>query len=195
MIKIGAKERILDTAGRLFQEKGYQSVGINEIIEKSETAKASFYNHFPSKEKLCADWLCETHRLSEARHNKLLCSAGRHSKILDQYFNQLKDWMVEKGYRGCPFSNTAIVAVTDSEMIRQQIQRHKLYHRDFFVELARFYTQGSNASKLGNALFILYSGATTEAQNLRTTWPIDAALEAAHILCAQCKTSKPENII
>ena len=36
MKKPKARERILDTAADLFTERGYGSVGINEIIEKSK---------------------------------------------------------------------------------------------------------------------------------------------------------------
>jgi AcrR family transcriptional regulator len=49
-MKAPARERILGTADRLFSSRGYGNVGINEIIDRSETAKASLYQHFPSKE-------------------------------------------------------------------------------------------------------------------------------------------------
>jgi len=35
---------------------------------------------------------------------------------------------------------------------------------------------------MGETLFLLYSGATTEAQNLRATWPVDRALRCAEKL-------------
>ena len=39
------------------------------------------------------------------------------------------------------------------------------------------------ARALGDALFLLFSGAVTEAQNLKATWPVDAAKSAALLLC------------
>jgi AcrR family transcriptional regulator len=65
MRKPNAKERILETASKLFHERGYSEVGINEIIEKAETAKASFYQHYSSKEVLCEAWLQSVHDRSE----------------------------------------------------------------------------------------------------------------------------------
>ena len=50
--KIPPKQRILKTAIQLFYHQGYANTGINQIIKESGTAKASFYDHFPSKEDL-----------------------------------------------------------------------------------------------------------------------------------------------
>ena len=188
MKKEGAKDRIMETAAKLFSKHGYQAVGINEIIEKSKTAKASFYSHFPSKEKLCVAWLSKVHKLSEARHDKLLKGANEPLDTVKQYFNDLKAWMISTDYRGCPFSNTATVLNADSEVIHLEIQEHKLFHRDFFVEQARLFTKGAKAKKLGHTLFVLYSGATVEAQNLRATWPVEIATKVAVDLCQQAKT-------
>lgn len=183
MRKQNAKERILETAGELFSQRGYGSVGINEIIDKSETAKASFYNHFPSKEQLCSVWLGDTHDRSEARHEDLLKSDTAPLKLVEEYFQSLKPWMRDNGYRGCPYTNTAAVLSDEAPAIREKVDEHKLFLRDFFIELAGKFTRGRAARQLGMTLFLLYSGATTESQNLRATWPIDAAAEAAVALC------------
>lgn len=43
------KKRILKVALELFQEKSFSDVTVDEIIEKSQTSKGAFYNHFKSK--------------------------------------------------------------------------------------------------------------------------------------------------
>jgi len=43
------QKRILETALKLFTEKGYDKVTVDEICEKSESSKGSFYQHFSSK--------------------------------------------------------------------------------------------------------------------------------------------------
>ena len=50
--QLNPKDRILKTVERLFCEQGYLSTGINQIIAEAQVAKASFYQHFPSKEAL-----------------------------------------------------------------------------------------------------------------------------------------------
>ncbi|WP_077212350.1 TetR/AcrR family transcriptional regulator [Bacillus dakarensis] len=43
------KRKILTTAIKLFNEKGFSHVTVDEIIEKTSTSKGAFYNHFKSK--------------------------------------------------------------------------------------------------------------------------------------------------
>src|SRR4249920_676858 len=47
-----ARQRILETADRLFYREGVRAVGIDRIIAEAEVAKMSLYKHFPSKDDL-----------------------------------------------------------------------------------------------------------------------------------------------
>ena len=49
-----AKERLVEEAARLFHERSYESVGVQELCEAAEINKGSFYHFFPSKEDLVA---------------------------------------------------------------------------------------------------------------------------------------------
>ncbi len=51
------RERILDAAAKLFHKQGYNNTGINQIISVSKVSKASFYDHFKSKDDLCIEFL------------------------------------------------------------------------------------------------------------------------------------------
>lgn len=44
------RSALLDAGSALFLEKGYSSVGLNEILEKAGAPKGSFYHYFESKE-------------------------------------------------------------------------------------------------------------------------------------------------
>lgn len=46
------KNRIIDAAWELFYEKGYADTTVDDIIERSETSKGSFYYYFTSKDEL-----------------------------------------------------------------------------------------------------------------------------------------------
>jgi len=46
------KDLILKTAFVLFTQKGYKSVTLKEIVEKTALSKGAFYHYFTSKEKL-----------------------------------------------------------------------------------------------------------------------------------------------
>ncbi|EMG8424953.1 TetR/AcrR family transcriptional regulator, partial [Acinetobacter baumannii] len=46
------RDTIIKTATALFNEKSYNSIGVDRIIAESNVAKMTFYKYFPSKEKL-----------------------------------------------------------------------------------------------------------------------------------------------
>lgn len=46
------KNNLLEAATTIFAEKGYKNASVDEIVEKAETAKGTFYYHFKSKEDL-----------------------------------------------------------------------------------------------------------------------------------------------
>ena len=55
--ELTARERILDTAFRLFYARGIRAVGVDLIIAESGVAKATFYKHFPAKDDLVLAYL------------------------------------------------------------------------------------------------------------------------------------------
>ena len=52
------RERILETAGRLFRERGIDHVAIADVMGAAGFTHGGFYNHFRSKEALAAE-VCE----------------------------------------------------------------------------------------------------------------------------------------
>ncbi|WP_110928678.1 TetR/AcrR family transcriptional regulator [Bacillus massiliglaciei] len=49
------KRQVVLQAQKLFVEKGYQATSIQEILEKGNVSKGTFYNYFPSKSELLKD--------------------------------------------------------------------------------------------------------------------------------------------
>lgn len=181
------KERILETAATLFFERGYELVGVNELIEKSGVAKSTFYQHFPSKEKLCVEWLRLEANESDASARELLQSPLKPLEKVAKKFDGLRQFLAQSDYRGCPFSNTASVMINDNEA-RTVVRQYKDNARFFWQALAlQIQPDPPKAKALGDGLFLLISGAVTEAQNAKSTWPVDSAKEAALALCAVSK--------
>ncbi len=46
-------DRILDSAERLFCEKGYNDTSINDIAEDANFSRTSIYQYFTTKEEIC----------------------------------------------------------------------------------------------------------------------------------------------
>jgi AcrR family transcriptional regulator len=63
------RTRIFRAAIRLFRDRGFESTTVDEITEKADVAKGTFFNYFPRKESVLA-------YLSEIRLEEALDSAG-----------------------------------------------------------------------------------------------------------------------
>ncbi len=50
--KIETKKRIFEVVGRLFKEKGFENVTVDEITRKAGIAKGTFFNYFPTRMSL-----------------------------------------------------------------------------------------------------------------------------------------------
>jgi TetR/AcrR family transcriptional regulator, transcriptional repressor for nem operon len=48
------RQRIIETAGRLFRESGFNGVSVADLMKAAGFTHGGFYNHFPSKEVLAA---------------------------------------------------------------------------------------------------------------------------------------------
>src|SRR3954463_15013626 len=101
-----ARQRILQTADRLFYQDGVRAVGIDRIVAEAEVAKMSLYKHFPSKDDLILavlkyreEGVLEFFRASMERH------ARKAKNPLRSFFAALKDFFESTGFRGCPFQN------------------------------------------------------------------------------------------
>src|SRR5690606_31149552 len=56
-----AKQRILDTADKLFYDEGIRAVGIDRLISTSSVTKATFYKHYGSKARLILEYIAYRH--------------------------------------------------------------------------------------------------------------------------------------
>lgn len=54
--KIETKNKIIEVAGRLFKEKGFDNTSVDEITREAEIGKGTFFNYFPTKETLLIDF-------------------------------------------------------------------------------------------------------------------------------------------
>ena len=48
------RERIIETAAELFREKGFDGIGLNDLMQAAGLTRGGFYGHFESKHDLAA---------------------------------------------------------------------------------------------------------------------------------------------
>ena len=103
-----ARDRILDTAFRLFYAHGLRAVGVDRIIEESHVAKATFYKHFPSKDDLALAYLEKVDEVWSGQLHAAAQAAGTDpADRLVGLFGALSSACRRDGYRGCAFINAA----------------------------------------------------------------------------------------
>jgi AcrR family transcriptional regulator len=133
-----ARQRIIETALRLFYAHGTRAVGIDRIIAESGVAKMSFYNHFASKADLIAAFLDERHaRWMSWFRAALDARRTRNHTNLATVADVLREWFAAPDFHGCAFIN--ILAETDRSATRERdiARRHKDELLALLVEQAR----------------------------------------------------------
>jgi AcrR family transcriptional regulator len=179
------RDRVVAAALRLFYEQGYRATGVNQIIAESNVAKATFYSHFPSKEKLCVAYLQARHGVWMGWLQESVEGHSSASARLLGVFDFISEWMVRCDFRGCAFLNIASeVPLMDSE-IRGEVVKHKdslrRYLGKLLAELEDSGTilPGADIGHLVDILYVLAEGAIVGSQNYGEVWPVDAARQAA----------------
>ena len=89
--KLQTRQRILESARRLFNSKGFAQVSIGEVMENAGLTHGGFYRHFKDKDELYAEavrwFLCEAApkpwRRPRRNAHKL-----RAERIVDAYFSR-----------------------------------------------------------------------------------------------------------
>lgn len=184
MSEVPLREIILSKAGELFHRKGYSSVSVDEIISASGLPKSEFYKNYSGKSALGQAWLERLSKRMRLMHENYMDRLGEPERRLKKYFLSMSNWVESNGWRACQFANTAasLEGEAEPEMVLL-IDQFKRAQRDFFISLVAKMVAEKDARRIGTAVFLLYSGAMTEAQNLKATWPFEDALNTAEELC------------
>jgi AcrR family transcriptional regulator len=129
----GVKERIMETASRLFYQQGYQATGINQIIEEAQIAKASLYQHFASKELLLNEYL-ETK--SKSWMEGMLKFTADHAEGMEKvlgFFDYRIHLLNTNEFKGCAFLRVVYEQPNLNESSTTIIKKHKLSIKEFIA--------------------------------------------------------------
>lgn len=125
--RVPARQRLLDSATRLFYAHGMAATGIDAIIADAGVAKMSLYNNFSSKDELMAAYIQARHQEWLGLYRDRLGGAeSPHAGVLavfDAYLDHA-NLAYENGFRGCGLLNAAAELPAGSAG-REAVRVHK----------------------------------------------------------------------
>jgi AcrR family transcriptional regulator len=174
--KPAMKDRILETADRLFYLQGIRAIGVDTIAAEIGISKRTLYNHFPSKDALIAAYL-------ERRFVQPRASDKPPAEQILGTFDALERRFSARDFRGCPFVNAVAELGPEDQSVRQIAiafkESRRLWFRDLLHQLGV-----TDPQALATQLALLVDGSI--AQDLVRNDPAmaRAAKEAARVLLA-----------
>ena len=101
-----ARERLLETAYAMFAARGVRDVGVDEVIERADVAKATLYRHFPSKDDLVVAFLEE--REQRWTVDWVEAEARGRGPAAARDLRSLRRVVSSPGLEGCAFINVML---------------------------------------------------------------------------------------
>ncbi|MFE9421629.1 TetR/AcrR family transcriptional regulator [Kitasatospora sp. NPDC006697] len=156
-----ARDRILDTASRLFYAEGIHTVGVDRIVTEAAVTRATFYRHFPSKEELILSHLQRWDDCLRAEVAEVLAATAG-TAALRELFGRLGAMLAMPGFRGCPFINAAAEYPDPAHPVARSIAVHRVWLLTLLTDLL---TAGGHPDPEGRAelLMLLRDGAMVGA--------------------------------
>ena len=124
----GTKQRLLDTALRLVWEQSYGSVSVDQICERADARKGSFYHFFASKSDLAIAALEEQWQQLRPELDRIFSSQTpaleRLSGFCDFVYAAQREKRLSAGIVcGCPFSSLGSELSTQDKEIQRKSQQ------------------------------------------------------------------------
>jgi AcrR family transcriptional regulator len=152
--KTDMKERILQTADRLFYLRGIRAIGVDTIAAEIGISKRTLYNHFPSKDELIAAYL----------KRRFVIASPTEKPATDQilgYFDALERRFSAKDFRGCPFVNAVAELGPEDRAVKKIAVAFKEARRLWFRDLLR-QIDVADAEALSTQLVLLVDGSIAQ---------------------------------
>ena len=172
--KLAMKDRILETADRLFYLQGIRAIGVDTIAAEIGISKRTLYNHFPSKDALISAYL-------ERRFVQPRASDKPPAEQILATFDSLERRFASKDFRGCPFVNAVAELGTEDQSVRKIAvafkESRRLWFRDLLIQL-----NVAHSDALATQLALLVDGAIAQDLVRNDSAMARAAKDAARVL-------------
>ena len=183
--KLNVRERLLETAARLFYEKGYTSTGVNEVIKQAGICKASFYHHFKTKEDLLVVTLEQRHDRMMAELRQVVSQGNTPAEKIGRVFEWLgSSCSCGSSANGCAYLNMVSEFRDGGGRVRELVKWHKGVVRRFLYELVEAHFRGSGKTEeelqdIGDEIYLLAEAVFAASPVHQCTWPAETAWRIA----------------
>jgi len=136
------KERILETADKLFYLQGIRAIGVDTIAAEIGISKRTLYNHFPSKDALIKAYL-------ERRFVHASPSDKPPAEQILATFDSLERRFAAKDFRGCPFVNAVAELGPEDRAVKKLVTGQPVAFTGYlrFPEVSGWLTPAENRGK------------------------------------------------
>lgn len=178
--EISPKEKLFQTAARLFYQHGYRSIGVDTIAAESGIGKMTLYRHYPSKDDLIVAYLHDSNRLFWDQFEQITKDVPSARDKLLAFFVALQSYVLSPVCYGCPFINVTAEYPEAGYAGHQVALEHKQSVLARFQQLAEE-AGARDPAALANALFLLMDGAYVAARMFgpSTSSPASSLAETA----------------
>lgn len=182
----------MNIASDLFYTQGYRATGINEVIQKSGVAKATFYNHFPTKDDLARAYLQLRSDEEQAYVDREIAKArGPRDRFLS-VMESLGPWLISTDFRGCVFLNMASEVPDHKNMLRKEGKSIYTTVRSRVEVLSKELIDSDknkyghlDVDKLVEEYMLIYTGAIALCVIYHDIWPFENALRVLQNLIGE----------
>ncbi|ATG46231.1 TetR/AcrR family transcriptional regulator [Celeribacter ethanolicus] len=162
-----ARDRIMTAASHLFCNHGFAATGIDTILSRAGTAKATLYHHFKSKEELIAAVLeAEGTTWRGWFFGRLAETQGPARTRMLAVFDVLEEWFADPGFYGCPFINAVAEFDTGNDAVRKAAEKHK-EHILTWLKAQAIELKVPDVTETARSFAVLLDGAIVAAQHTR----------------------------
>jgi AcrR family transcriptional regulator len=182
----------MSVAKDLFYRQGYRATGINEVIERSGVAKATFYSHFPSKDDLGLAYLEQGKEGWIAHIDSCIQVARTPRDRFLAVMQSLEPWLLDTRYRGCGFINMAAEVPDPKHPLRKvgrevyDVMRSRVAVLSEELIASDFKRYGRlDTATLTREYMVAITGAIVLAELYHAIWPVKDAMDSMRRLIGE----------
>ncbi|WP_157847786.1 TetR/AcrR family transcriptional regulator [Mycolicibacterium setense] len=172
----GPRERLIRSAIELMREYGVHATGLSDLLERSNTARGSIYQHFPAgKTELMEQATLEAGRIITSSIERLAQTLPA-VDVVDAFIAGWKHNLVDSSFAaGCPIV-AAAQAGPDALVVREASAAvFADWSRVIAESIASKGVDTATAASLGSFIVSALEGAIIQCRSARSVQPLDDA--------------------